>query len=125
MLGAKELSGEWVPEGCESSRIHKSPWKGTGVHYMTDRKRTKKDNRSSVTVHLPAAYADFVVGLLARELEHAHREGQTGLAATIRDILNPLRSTIELEEEKRALRGQTAKKKGDLEAQEPGVEQGE
>lgn len=91
---------------------------------MTDRKRTKKDNRSSVTVHLPAAYADFVVGLLARELEHAHREGQASLTATIQDILNPLRSAIELEEKRRALRGQVDRKK---QAEDPALdeEQGE
>lgn len=90
---------------------------------MAERKRAKKDNRSSITIHLSAAYADFVAGLLAKELDSAHRKGQTRLTATIQDILNPLRSTIEREEKKRALRGQTDKKKGDSEVPEPGGEQ--
>lgn len=80
---------------------------------MTDHKRAKKDTRSSITVQLSAAHADFVVELLARELDNTHREGQTNLTVTIQDILNLFRDAIELEEKKRALRGQTSEKERD------------
>lgn len=72
---------------------------------MTDCKRAKKDTRSSITVQLPAAHADFVVKVLATELDGAHRNGQADLAATIQDILEPFRNAIELESIQRTRRG--------------------
>ena len=72
---------------------------------MTNRKRAKKDTRSSITIQLPAAYADIVVGLLSREMDDAHRLGQTSLAATIQDILKPFHTAIELEDRQRTRRG--------------------
>lgn len=92
---------------------------------MTDHKRAKKDTRSSITVQLSAAHADFVVELLARELDNTHREGQTNLTVTIQDIWNLFRDAIELEEKKRALRGQTSEKKRDAEKPEQNGEQDE
>lgn len=83
---------------------------------MTDRKKTKKDTRSSITIKLPAAYADFVVGLLAKELADAHREGRGSLAATIQEILKPFRNAIELEDRLRTMRGQADRKRA---AREP------
>lgn len=73
---------------------------------INDCKTQKKDTRSSITVKLPAVYADFVVGLLARELDNARREGQEDLTAAIQDILKPFRNAIALEDKQRALRGQ-------------------
>lgn len=73
---------------------------------MTRRKRAPKDTRSSITVHLSASHADFMVGLLAKELEDSRREGQTDWAAAILDILESLRSAIDFEERQCLLRGQ-------------------
>lgn len=77
---------------------------------MTDGKKAKKDTRSAITVKLPAVYADFVVGLLARELDEAYRQGQVKLTETIRDILEPFRTAMELEARQRTMRSQTNRK---------------
>lgn len=71
---------------------------------MTDWKREKRDTRSSVTVHLPAVHADFLIKLLSKELEWADREGQADQSAVLRAILELFRRAVELEERQRTLR---------------------
>lgn len=73
---------------------------------MAVRKRAKKDARSSITVQLPAAYADFIVELLSKELDDSRREGCESRSSVIMEILKPFRNAIELEERQRSLRGQ-------------------
>lgn len=71
---------------------------------MSEPNTLDKDTRSSVTIRLPATYADFVIGLLRKELDDADRAGQASRTAAIRDILEPFRTAMELEERQRTLR---------------------
>lgn len=74
---------------------------------MGIRKREKKDMRSSVTVHLPAAHADLIVGILSKELDGADREGKGSQTSVILDILKLFNNAIELEDRQRSQRGRT------------------
>lgn len=72
---------------------------------MTNRKKARKDTRSAVTLHLPAAHADFVTNLLAKELDGVRRERQADQEAYILELLQLFRNAIELGERQRSLRG--------------------
>lgn len=71
---------------------------------LTNRKKAKKDTRSSITVQLSAAYADIVVGILTKELDDTLRDGQASPAAAIQDILKSFHTAIELEARQRTRR---------------------
>lgn len=89
---------------CKRRQSLITPERKANTMAMTNRKRAKKDTRSSITVQLPADYADIVVGILAKEADNAHRAGQLSRAATIQDILKPFHRAIELEERLRTRR---------------------
>lgn len=72
---------------------------------MANRKKAKQDTRSAVTLHLPAAHADFVTNFLAKELDNVRRERRADQEAYILEILQLFRNAIELEERQRSLRG--------------------
>ena len=72
---------------------------------MANRKKSRQDTRSAVTHHLPAAHADFVTNLLAKELENIRRERRADQETYILEILQLFRNAIELEERQRSLRG--------------------
>lgn len=72
---------------------------------MANRKKARQDTRSAVVLHLPAAYADFVTNLLAKELDNVRRERRADQETYILEILQLFRNAIELEERQRSLRG--------------------
>nr|WP_296465723.1 hypothetical protein [uncultured Acetatifactor sp.] len=72
---------------------------------MANRKRTKQDTRSAITFHLPVAHADYIVRLLASELDNVRREGQKNQEADILEIWELIHNAMEFEERQRSLRG--------------------
>ena len=74
---------------------------------MANRKTNKQDTRSTITIQLSAAYAEFVVRLLLKEMESARRKRQMKQAADILKILKSFLHAIEFEEKQRSQRGRT------------------